>query len=104
MSNTTLTRAELIEAVHEEIGLTRHDCAALIVRTLDLIGEAMERGEDVKISGFGVFQVRAKRERQGRNPRTGTPATIKARRVVSFRASQSLKARIDKALAGRRRQ
>ncbi len=102
MSNTTLTRAELIEAVHEEIGLTRQDCAALLVRTLELMVAALERGEEVKLSGFGVFQVRAKRERVGRNPRTGVAARITSRRVVSFRPSQSMKARIDGAAGGER--
>ena len=103
MASTTLTRAELIEAVHDELGLTRQDCAALIVRTLDLIVEAMERGEDVKLSGFGVFHVRAKRERLGRNPKTGVAARIEARRVASFRPSLSMKARIDAALAASKR-
>ena len=73
---------------------------ALVERTLDLVAEAMERGEIVKLSGFGVFQVREKRERMGRNPKTGEPATIAPRRVIGFRASQVLKARIDGALGG----
>ena len=61
--------------------------------------EALERGRTVKLSGFGVFQVRAKRERMGRNPKTGEPAAIDPRRVIAFRASQVMKARIDRALA-----
>lgn len=69
-------------------------------RTLDLVAEALEQGQTVKLSGFGVFQVRAKRERIGRNPKTGEPATINPRRVIGFRASQVIKARIDKALGG----
>ncbi|HEV7156979.1 MAG TPA: integration host factor subunit alpha [Caulobacteraceae bacterium] len=96
----TVTRADLTEALHEEVGLTRHDCAALVERTLDLVTEAMARGETVKLSGFGVFQVRAKRQRMGRNPKTGAPATIDPRRVIGFRASQVIKARIDRALSG----
>jgi len=99
MSNKTLTRADLTEALHEEVGLTRQDCAGLVERTLGLVAEAMERGETVKLSGFGVFQVRAKRQRIGRNPKTGEPATIDPRRVIGFRASQVLKARVDRALS-----
>jgi integration host factor subunit alpha len=100
MSGRTVTRADLTEALHEEVGLTRQDCAALVERTLDLVAEAMERDETVKLSGFGVFQVRAKRQRMGRNPKTGEPATINPRRVIGFRASQVIKARIDRALSG----
>ncbi len=99
MQDRTLTRADLTDALHEEIGLTRQDCATLVERTLDLISEAMARGETVKLSGFGVFQVRAKRERMGRNPKTGEPAAIDPRRVIGFRASQVIKARIDRALS-----
>jgi integration host factor subunit alpha len=95
MKGGTLTRADLAEAVHQEVGLTRQDCAGLVERTLDLIAEALERGETVKLSGFGVFQVRAKRARVGRNPKTGEPAPIEPRRVISFRASQVMKARVD---------
>jgi integration host factor subunit alpha len=99
MAERTVTRADLTEALHEEVGLTRQDCAALVERTLDLVAEAMARGETVKLSGFGVFQVRAKRQRMGRNPKTGAPATIEPRRVIGFRASQVIKARIDRALS-----
>lgn len=91
----TLTRADLTEAVHTEVGLGRQDCAALVERTLDLVAEALERGETVKLSGFGVFQVREKRARMGRNPKTGEPAAIDPRRVITFRASQLMKARVD---------
>ena len=99
MKSKTLTRADLTEALHEEVGLTRQDCTGLVERTLGLVADAMERGETVKLSGFGVFQVRAKRQRIGRNPKTGEPATIEPRRVIGFRASQVLKARIERALA-----
>ena len=99
MQDRTLTRADLTEALHEEVGLTRQDCAGLVERTLSLVTEAMSRGETVKLSGFGVFQVRTKRERMGRNPKTGAPAAIDPRRVIGFRASQVIKARIDRALS-----
>ena len=99
MIGSTVTRADLAEAVHEEVGLTRQDCAELVERTLELTVQALERGEQVKLSGFGVFQVRAKRARMGRNPKTGEPAAIEPRRVIGFRASQVMKARIDRALS-----
>lgn len=94
-----LTRADLAEAIHAEVGLTRHDGALMVERVLELIVEALGRGEDVKLSGFGVFEVREKRPRMGRNPKTGAPAPIDARRVISFRASQVLKARVGGAPA-----
>jgi integration host factor subunit alpha len=100
MSGETLTRADLCEAVHQEVGLTRIDCSALVERTLDLIAETLEAGQTVKLSGFGVFQVRSKRARMGRNPKTGEPAPIEPRRVIGFRASHVMKARVDKGLGG----
>ncbi len=100
MKGETLTRADLAEAVHEEVGLTRQDCAGMVERTLDLVAEALEQGEVVKLSGFGVFQVRDKRARMGRNPKTGEPAAIDPRRVISFRASHVMKAQVDQAHNG----
>jgi integration host factor subunit alpha len=94
---STLTRADLCEAVHEEVGLSRQECSSMVERTLDLIVESLERGETVKLSGFGVFQVREKRARMGRNPKTGEPAAINPRRVISFRASQIMKSRVHDA-------
>jgi integration host factor subunit alpha len=99
MKGETLTRADLCEAVHEEVGLSRQECSALVERTLELIVEALGRGETVKLSGFGVFQVRSKNARMGRNPKTGEPAAIDPRRVISFRASHVMKARVDGAHA-----
>ena len=94
----TLTRADLCDAVHEALGLSRNECATLVERTLGLIVESLERGETVKLSGFGVFQVREKRARMGRNPKTGEPAAIHPRRVISFRASQIMKGRVHDAV------
>ena len=91
----TLTRAELFESVHNDLGLPRQECAALVERTLDLVIDSLEKGETVKLSGFGVFQVREKNARVGRNPKTGKPAAIDPRKVISFRASQIMKARVD---------
>jgi integration host factor subunit alpha len=99
MKGQTVTRADLCEAVHEEVGLTRQDCSELVERVLELVAQAIEQGEQVKLSGFGVFQVRAKNARMGRNPKTGEPAAIDPRRVIGFRASQVMKARVDRALS-----
>ena len=99
MTGKTVTRADLSEALHEEVGLSRQECAGLVERVLDLIVETLERGETVKLSGFGVFQVRAKNARMGRTPKTGEPAAIVPRRVISFRASQIMKAKVDGAEA-----
>ena len=90
----TVTRADLSEALHQEVGLSRQECSGLVERVLDLIVETLEKGETVKLSGFGVFQVRSKRARMGRNPKTGEPAAIHPRRVISFRASQIMKSKV----------
>ena len=95
MAGKTVTRADLSEALHEEVGLSRQESAGLVERILEMIVETLERGEIVKLSGFGVFQVREKRARMGRNPKTGEPAAIVPRRVISFRASQIMKAKVD---------
>ena len=97
MAQGALTRADLADAVLRQVGLGRQECAGLVDRTLELIAEALERGETVKLSGFGVFQVRDKRARMGRNPKTGEPAAIVPRRVISFRASQLVKSRVEAA-------
>jgi integration host factor subunit alpha len=95
LKSGAVTRADLAETVHQEVGLSRQDGAVLVERTLDLVIEALGRGETVKLSGFGVFQVREKRARMGRNPKTGEPAAIEPRRVISFRASQVMRARVS---------
>lgn len=90
----TLTRADLGEVVHREIGLSRAESAGMVERVLELMSSAMERGENVKISGFGTFILRDKGERIGRNPKTGIEVPIEARRVLTFRASQLLRDQI----------
>ena len=99
MADGALTRADLTDAVLREVGLSRQECAGLVDQTFELVAEALEGGEQVKLSGFGVFQVRDKRARIGRNPKTGEPAAIVPRRVITFRASQILKAQVDAATA-----
>jgi integration host factor subunit alpha len=96
MSNQTLTRAEVTDAIVREVGVTRQESADLLDLTLELIGSALETESEVKLSRFGNFVVRQKSAREGRNPKTGVEANISARRVVSFRPSPMLKARVDK--------
>jgi integration host factor subunit alpha len=95
MSGNTLTRADLCEAIHQKIGLSRTECAALVERVLKEIKDCLERGEQVKLSSFGVFVVRKKGQRMGRNPKTGAEAPIAPRRVVMFKPSAILKKRIN---------
>ena len=98
MSETTITRADLSEAVYQEVGLSRNDSAALVETILDQIVEALGRGESVKISSFGSFSVRQKGRRIGRNPKTGEEVPILPRKVLVFRDSHVLKNRINRAL------
>jgi integration host factor subunit alpha len=96
-SMTTLTRADLAEALNSKLGLSRAESLGLVEGILDQLTGALEKGENVKISGFGTFLLRDKRQRVGRNPKTGVEVPITPRRVLTFRASQMLKDRIAKA-------
>jgi len=93
----TLTRADLAEVVHKQVGLSRADSAAMVEQILAGMSDALEKGENVKISGFGSFILRDKGERIGRNPKTGVEVPIAPRRVLTFRASQLLRDQIAKA-------
>jgi len=93
----TLTRADLAEALHHQVGLSRADSAKLVEQILGQMCEALSKGENVKISGFGTFVLRDKGERIGRNPKTGVEVPIAPRRVLTFRASQTLRDRIVRA-------
>ena len=95
MAGNTLTRADLSEAVHRQIGLSRTESADLVKLVLDTIGDMLVTGEAVKLSSFGTFMVRAKRERIGRNPKTGQEVPISPRRVMVFKPSAILKLRIN---------
>jgi integration host factor subunit alpha len=99
MSQDTVTRAQLSEAVYQEVGLSRNESADLVETVLEEISEALARGEMVKISSFGSFAVRQKGRRVGRNPKTGEEVPILPRRVLVFRASHVLKDRINETLA-----
>ncbi len=90
-----MTKAEIAKVIHERVGLSKKESGQIVDVVLDVVRSALEQGEDVKISGFGHFLVRDKRPRRGRNPKTGEEITIDSRRVVTFRASQLLKQRVN---------
>jgi integration host factor subunit alpha len=94
MSDKTLTRMDLADAVHSEVGLSRNDSADLVESVLSHLSDALVRGETVKISSFGTFSVREKAARVGRNPKTGEEVPIHPRRVLTFRASHLMKDRV----------
>jgi integration host factor subunit alpha len=91
----TLTKAELAELLFERVGLNKREAKDMVETFFAEIRGALERGECVKLSGFGNFQLRDKPQRPGRNPKTGEEIPISARRVVTFHASQKLKAQIE---------
>lgn len=90
----TLTRADLAEALNRKLGFSRAESLDMVEAILAEMGDALTKGENVKISGFGSFVLRDKRQRIGRNPKTGVEVPITPRRVMTFRASQKLKSRI----------
>jgi integration host factor subunit alpha len=90
----TLTRADLAELLHAEIGLPRSQCASIVEEMIGHMCNALASGQNVKISGFGTFVLRDKAERIGRNPKSGVEVPIAPRRVLTFRASQTLRDRI----------
>lgn len=100
MAHKTLTRADLAEAVYQAVGLSRTESADLVERVLDLISDALVDGENVKLSSFGSFHVRAKNERIGRNPKTGEEVPILPRKVLVFKPSNVLKSKINKSMVG----
>lgn len=95
MSGKTVTRADLGEAVYQEVGLSRNESADLLESVLEYMAEALVDGESVKVSSFGSFSVRQKGQRIGRNPKTGEEVPILPRKVLVFRPSQVLKSRIN---------
>lgn len=100
MSDKTLTRMDLSEAVFREVGLSRNESANLVESVLQLMSDALASGESVKISSFGTFSVRSKTARVGRNPKTGEEVPILPRRVLTFRPSHLMK---DRVAAGKKR-
>jgi len=91
----TLTKAELAEMLFERVGLNKRESKELVDLFFQEIGDALTAGQSVKLSGFGNFQLRDKSQRPGRNPKTGESIPISARRVVTYHASQKLKAQIE---------
>jgi integration host factor subunit alpha len=98
MTQKTVTRADLAEAVYGTVGLSRTESAELVERVLELIGDALITGANVKLSSFGSFQVRSKNERIGRNPKTGEEVPILPRQVLVFKPSNVLKSKINKSM------
>ena len=92
---SALTKADMAEGLHKDLGLNKREAKEIVELFFDTIGEELATGENVKLSGFGNFTLRDKAPRPGRNPRTGEEIPIKARRVVTFRAGQKLKARVS---------
>ena len=95
MTEHTITRADLSEAVYQEVGLSRNESALFVETVLEEVSKALIGGDTVKLSSFGTFTVRQKSERIGRNPKTGEEVPILPRRVLVFRASHVLKDRIN---------
>lgn len=91
LESNALTKAQLAELLFEQIGLNKRESKDMVDAFFELISQSLVEGQDVKISGFGNFQIRTKAARPGRNPRTGEPVAIEARRVVTFHASPKLK-------------
>jgi integration host factor subunit alpha len=94
--DSTLTRADLADLITRKIGLSRAEAGAMVESVLDHIGDALVQGNNVKLSGFGTFVLRDKKQRVGRNPKTGIEVPIMPRRVLTFRASPFMRDRIGK--------
>ena len=90
-----LTKAEMAERLYEELGLNKREAKEMVDMFFEEIRQALEHGEQVKLSGFGNFDLREKNQRPGRNPKTGEEIPISARRVVTFRPGQKLRARVE---------
>ena len=101
MSSKTITRADLVEALARRANMQRADANRLLTRMLEMMQDALVDGDTVKLSRFGNFNVRAKRQRIGRNPKTGEEVPITPRRVVTFRPSQMLREFVEKGGRGR---
>jgi integration host factor subunit alpha len=101
VANKTITRADLVEALARRADMQRADANRLLTRMLEMIEDELVAGNTVKLSRFGNFNVRAKRQRIGRNPKTGEEVPITPRRVVTFRPSQMLREFVEKGGRGR---
>ncbi|MBN2809022.1 MAG: integration host factor subunit alpha [Deltaproteobacteria bacterium] len=90
-----MTKADMVELVYERIGVSKRESARIVETIFDVVKETLEKGENVKISGFGSFNIQHKKPRRGRNPQTGEEITISARRVLSFKASNVLREQLN---------
>jgi integration host factor subunit alpha len=96
-----MTKADIVEALYEKVGFSKKEAADLVELVFDTIKGTLSQGQKIKISGFGNFVVREKRSRVGRNPQTGESIEISARRVLTFRPSQVLRAEVNASLEGK---
>ncbi len=96
-----MTKADIVEALYEKVGFSKKEAADLVELVFDTLKKTLSDGSKIKISGFGNFVVREKRSRVGRNPQTGQSIEISARRVLTFRPSQVLRAEVNAALEGK---
>lgn len=96
-----MTKADIVEALYEKVGFSKKEAADLVELVFDTIKGTLSQGNKIKISGFGNFVVREKRSRIGRNPQTGQSIEISARRVLTFRPSQVLRAEVNSSLEGK---
>ncbi len=95
LGRSTMTKADIVEKVYQKIGFSKKEASELVELVFSSLKDVLQRGDKVKISGFGNFVVRGKNERVGRNPQTGEQIKISARRVLTFRPSQVLKAMLN---------
>lgn len=98
---TTLTKADISERLFDELGLNKREAKDIVELFFEKIRVALEEGQQVKLSGFGNFDLRDKKQRPGRNPKTGEEIPISARRVVTFRPGQKLKSRVENHVRGK---
>ena len=91
----SMTKVDIIESIYEKIGIPKKECIRIVESVFEIIKDDLEKGNDVMISGFGKWTVKAKKKRKGRNPQTGKELMIDARRVVTFRPSQVLKGTVN---------
>jgi integration host factor subunit alpha len=91
-----MTKADIVEKIYDKVGFSKKESAELVELVFDIVKRTLEQGDKIKIAGFGNFVVKEKADRRGRNPQTGEEITISARRILTFKPSQVLKASINK--------
>ena len=91
-----MTKADIVEKIYEKVGFSKKESAEIVELVFDIVKSTLEQGDKIKIAGFGNFVVKEKADRRGRNPQTGEEITISARRILTFKPSQVLKASINK--------